>query len=77
MSVFLSIIAGLMLCLSVLISIAAPSDIQLTMAAVFFCSAILAFGLAAVLWRSRNNTESLARIERYLATKEGEATRET
>ncbi|MGV0817152.1 hypothetical protein [Martelella sp. AMO21009] len=70
MRVFLYIIGALWLCLSALVAIAAPSDIQLTMAAVLFCSAILAFGLAALLGWAKDNAESLARIEHYLATKE-------
>ena len=53
-----------------LVAIAAPSDIQLTMAAVLFCAAFLAFGLAALLGWTKDNAQSLARIEHYLATKE-------
>ena len=55
---------------------AAPSDIQLTMAAVFFGSAVMSFGVAGVLAQAKSNAESLARIEHYLASKEEEAERE-
>ena len=72
MSIFLYILGGLWLCVSVLIAIAAPSDIQLTMAAVFFCGAFLTFGLATLLAQVKDNAQSLARIEHYLASKEEE-----
>lgn len=72
MSVLFYVLGAMLICASVLVGLVAPSDIQLTMAAVLFTGGVLAIGIGAVLWQAKANAKNIDLIKLYLAKKEAE-----